>query len=145
MMAAEWATTNCYMAPEFLGDEFSLDRFYVRCGGSLPYDGPVRGTKKGEEFRQPQGADVGKTSAAARHFALLLIHDEQVSKYDSFSLLTDTWAHAERDRSQAAPWSPWGGLHGQELEMKPAYRKEFRDTKEWDDKMAKKAKKDAKK
>ena len=68
-----------------------------------------------------------------------------MNTYKSYRLLVDTWYHAERDRSQAAPWSPWGGLQGQQLEMKPAFRKEFRDTKEWNSKMAEKAEKDAKK
>ena len=131
LSSSSWSAPNCYFSPKPMSDSFSLDLLFLRCGGVLPYKGKLRRTIKGEFCHQPEGANKDKVSPAARHFALLLLHDEKVRTYESYRLLLDVWYHSERDRSQACPWSPWGGISGQLLEAKPAFLKEFRGTQEW--------------
>jgi hypothetical protein len=50
MTTAKWDQQNCYFEPIYMSDAFALDRLFARCGGMLPYQGPLRRQCNGEEY-----------------------------------------------------------------------------------------------
>ena len=104
-----------------MSDDDSLEYLYWRQAGS---------------GRAAPELGAAIVSPEARHYALLLMIHPEVGRYQSWRLLKDIWAHANRRRQDALPLSPWGGLQLTSLEpaanrVPPSLAKEFKGTPEW--------------